>query len=174
MALQSHHFTRQLLDSVKRHDTNFGIFKRYCIAGVDIFHNAVKADDFTRHLKASDLIASILGRNRGFEKTGADRKQRRKFFSVAVQPGTPFDLAANRNNVLYFFQLIGLKTHGHAQFTQIAAGASNLDRKWMHRRDFDCAASLFFLACICKIWCNFRHEILLKQTRGLICDIVGR
>jgi hypothetical protein len=99
---------------------------------VVIIHDAVQADDFPSHLKASDLIAAIFGRDAGFEKTGPDSIERSKFFPVTEQGRSAFDFAARGHDLINTVKFFGVQPHGHAQFTKVAVGAGNFDGLGVH------------------------------------------
>ena len=62
----------------------FCVFQRDRITGVQISGYTVQTEDFSGHLKASDLVSPVLGADAGLEKPGADGKQRRELFAIAV------------------------------------------------------------------------------------------
>ena len=65
-----------------------------------IVHNAVEANDFAGHLKASHLVSAIFGGQRCFEKAGANGVERGEFIAVAKQGGAFFDFAAGGHQVV--------------------------------------------------------------------------
>jgi len=127
MGLQSRHFARQLFDALKWHHADLGVFKGHGVASVAVVDDSVQANDFARHLKAGHLVAPIFRGDAGFEKTGANGKQRGERLAVAKQCAASFDLAAYRNDVIDALELLLIQPHRHAQLAQVAIGAGHFD-----------------------------------------------
>ena len=89
-------------------------------------NNAIQANDFPRHLKAGDLVATVLGGDTGFEKSGANGVERGEIFTVLKQHVATLDLAPGGDHLFNALHLLAVQAHGHAQFAQIAIGAGNL------------------------------------------------
>ena len=100
MRLQGWHFARERLNAVKGHDADLGVFQRNGVAGVAVAHDAVQPDDFARHLKACDLVASVFSEDAGFEEAGAYGVERREGRAVVEQRRAALDLAARGHQLV--------------------------------------------------------------------------
>ena len=132
VVLQCRDFARQLFDAIERHDTHFGVFERDGIAGVVIVDDAIQSDDFTGHLKARDLIASVFRGDAGLEKPGTDGIERSERLAIAKQRTSPLDFSSYSHDFINPLQLLLVQTNGHAEFSQVAVGAGDFDGLRIH------------------------------------------
>jgi hypothetical protein len=99
---------------------------------VQVADDAIQTHDFTRHLKARDLFAAVFQGDAGFEKAGANRIQRGETGTVVVEGIAAFDFAPCAHQVINAVQVGGAQIDRHAQFAQIAVGASDFETFWIH------------------------------------------
>ena len=132
MALQRRHLARQLFDAIKGHHANLGIFQGDGIAGVPVIDNAIQANHLTRHLKACDLIAPVLGSYTGLKKPGSDGIQGGKRLAVVKQCATALDFAPGGYHVVNALDLCFGQAQRHTKLAQIAVGAGDFDGVWIH------------------------------------------
>ncbi len=74
-----------------------------------IVNNAIQANDFPRHLKAGDLVATVLGGDTGFEKSGANGVQRGEIFTVLKQHVATLDLAPGGDHLFNALHLLAVQ-----------------------------------------------------------------
>ena len=65
-----------------------------------VVDDTVKANNFTRHLETSDLVAAVFRGQASFEKTCANGVKRGEFIAVAKQSAAAFDFAARGNHLV--------------------------------------------------------------------------
>ena len=64
---------RQTLNLGERQDADLGILECDRRGLVAVGPDAVEPQDFTRQVEAGDLLATILGKQRGLERSDSDR-----------------------------------------------------------------------------------------------------
>ena len=126
MVLQRVDFAGQLLNAIKRHDADLGIFQRHGVTGVVVIDDAVQSDHFAGHLEAGHLIAPVFGRDTGFEKSGADGVERSEFVAIVNSAVPRLILRRMATTSSIRSSSSWVQPHGHAQLPQIAVGQATL------------------------------------------------
>jgi hypothetical protein len=116
MVLECGDFARNFFNAVKGHDANFSIFQGHSIAAVTVVHDAIQANDFASHLKASHLVTAVFGRQASFEEACANGIQGGELIPIAEQVASPFDFASGGHHLVQLLKVGVRQAHGHAEF----------------------------------------------------------
>lgn len=121
----------------KRHGTDLGVFQSHGIAGMVVVDDAIHANDFPRHLKPGNLIATVFRGDAGLEETSSDGIQIGESFTIVKKGLAAFDFAPGADHFIDPVELVLCESNRHTQFAHVAIGASDFDSLMIHESDFD-------------------------------------
>ncbi len=133
VALQPEVGSRQILDGREWQRAHLRIFKRNGVGPVAIQGDAVDSDDVPRNVVAQHLLAAITAVHCGLQRSVADRIQRVKVLSGAIDGVALLDDDPMHDQRIKLFHLVRVETNGHtyvahaAGLTMDAASAEGND-----------------------------------------------
>ena len=102
-----------------------------------VIDDAVQTNDFSRHLKAGNLITSILRGDACLEEASSDGVQIAEALAIVEEGFTSFDLAPGADHFVDSVEFILGQANRHTKLAHVAIGAGNFDGLMIHGRDFD-------------------------------------
>ena len=139
MMLKRRNIARNLLKPLHGHDAHLRILNGLGLTRVKIRLYTVQSNHIARHLKARDLVSTVVGVDNGLKKTHPDRVNGGKRVALTNQGLAFFHRLSQLYQFVNFDNVLRTQSNGQTKLAQIATRASKLQMIGIDQRELWCA-----------------------------------